>query len=199
MAVNQVSQGAQTQRQWAINYSQSDIDALREQIVQAESAKRRWLILGLVIAVGGLAGALALLTTNYALYARSETEKENLARENVAVKARADRAQEALDARNARDAKEASDKTDAQEKFQKLLPKILGSTASSQEISAFARMVHQLPDRRAEVTSKPPDKLFHNWRAKTDSGTEIFSLVGGFLEGKWVIYSNLVGRESGDL
>ena len=40
----------------------------------------------------------------------------------------------------------------------------------------------------------PPDKLFRNWRYRTDSGTDTYTLVGGFVDGKWIIHSNLVAR-----
>jgi hypothetical protein len=30
-----------------------------------------------------------------------------------------------------------------------------------------------------------------------DSATEIYTVVGGFADGKWVIYSNLVARKQG--
>jgi hypothetical protein len=79
-------------------------------------------------------------------------------------------------------------------RFEQLLPAVLGSRASDTDIASFAQMVSDLPHGRIETLAKPPDRLFRNWKAKTDSGMEIYTLVGGFVDGKWLIHSNLVAR-----
>ena len=55
-------------------------------------------------------------------------------------------------------------------------------------------MVHALPNSKVELDSKPPDKLFRNWKVTIGGATETYTLVGGFVDGKWVVYSNLVAR-----
>jgi len=114
--------------------------------------------------------------------------------ENAALKSRADQTQQQLETRNAEDAKQSETRGDAQSKLQKLLPAILRGNPSPGEIASFARMVHALPNGRVELDSKPPDKLFRNWKANVGSTTETYTLVGGFVDGKWVVYSNLVAR-----
>jgi hypothetical protein len=56
-------------------------------------------------------------------------------------------------------------------------------------------MVYSLPGGRIELDRKPPDKLFRNWKVANGSTTEVYALVGGFVDGKWVVYSNLVARK----
>jgi cell division protein FtsB len=187
-------QGTRTTNEWAVNYNQSDVDNIREQIEQTESAKRRWLFLALIISIVALAGAIVLLLTNYALYSSSESEKKKLIQENAALKSRADQTQQQLDAKNAQEAKQAEARAGAQTKLQTLLPAVLRGSASPGEVASFARMVYDLPNRRIELEGKPPDKLFRNWKVTNGSTTDVYTLVGGLVEGKWVVYSNLVAR-----
>ena len=70
--------GTRTNNEYTVNYNQSDVDNIRDQIEQTESAKRRWLFLVLIISIAALAGAIVLLSTNYALYSSSESEKKKL-------------------------------------------------------------------------------------------------------------------------
>ncbi len=186
--------GTRTHNEWAVSYNQSDVDNIRDQIEQTESAKRRWVFLALVIAIAAMVGAVVLLSTSYALYSSSESEKKKLIQENAALKLRADQTQQQLDSKNLQETKEAEARAEAQAKLQTVLPSVLGGTASSGEIASFARMVNALPDNRIELDSKPPDKLFRNWRLTVGGTTETYTLVGGVVEGKWVVYSNLVAR-----
>ena len=187
--------GTRTHNEWAVSYNQSDVDNIRDQIEQTESAKRRWLFLALVVAIAALVGAIVLLSTTYALYSSSESDKKKLTQENAALKSRADQTQQQLDSKNAQEAKQAEARAEAQTKLQTLLPAVLRGSASPGEVASFARMVHALPDNRVELDSKPPDKLFRNWRVTVGSTTETYTLVGGFFDGKWVVYSNLVARK----
>jgi cell division protein FtsB len=187
-------QGTRTHTEWAVNYNQSDVDNIRGQIEQTESAKRRWLFLALVISIAALVGAIVLLSTNYALYSSSESAKKKLAQENAALISRADQTQQQLDSKNAQETRQTEASADAQTKLHTLLPAVLRGNASPGEVASFARMVHALPNGRVELDSKPPDKLFRNWKVNVGSTTETFTLVGGFVDGKWVVYSNLVAR-----
>lgn len=184
--------GTRTHNEFAVNYNQSDVDNIRQQIEQTESAKRRWLLLALVIAIAALVGAIVLLSTNYALYSSSESEKKRLIQENAALKQRADQTQQQLDAKMAKDNAEAQTRAEAQAKLDKALPAVLNDSAGGGEVASFARMVYHLPGSRVELDRKPPDKLFRNWKVATGGDTEVYTLVGGLVDGKWVVYSNLV-------
>jgi hypothetical protein len=182
--------------EWVVSYNQSDVDAIREQIEQTEAMRRRALFIAMIVSIAALAGAIVLLSSNYALYSSSESDKKKLAQENAALKSRADQTQQALDAKNAQEAKQAESRSDARARLEKLLPAILSGAASSGDVASFARMVHSLPQSRVELDSKPPDKLFRNWKLTAGPTTETYTLVGGFVDGKWVVYSNLVARSA---
>src|ERR1700730_761498 len=81
---------SQSHNEWAVNYNQNDVDTIREQILQTEAMKRRWLVLILIGAIAALVGAIALLSTNYALYSSSESSKKKLQEDNASLKSRAD-------------------------------------------------------------------------------------------------------------
>jgi flagellar biosynthesis component FlhA len=182
--------------EWTISYTQGDVDTIREQIEQTESAKRHWLVLGFLIALAVLAGAIILLSTNYALYSSGQTEKKKVIEENAALKARADQTQQQLDTKTAQETKESQAREEAQSKLGKLLPAVLKGKAGGGEIANFARMVYNSPNSRMELNDKPPNDLFRNWKVTTGSTTEVYALVGGFIDGKWIVYSNLVARKS---
>jgi cell division protein FtsB len=191
---NQTPYQVSQKKDFAVHYGQSDVDTIREQIEQTEAMKRRWLFLAMIISIAALVGAIVLLSTNYALYSSSQSDKKTLIQENAGLKSRADQTQQQLDSKNAQDAKQAEARAEAQTKLQTVLPAVLRGSASPGEIASFARMVHALPNNRVELDSKPPDKLFRNWRAAVGATTETYTLVGGFVDGKWVVYSNLVAR-----
>lgn len=181
---------------WAIRYTQTDVDVIRAQIIQSEALKRRWLVLALILAIAGLATVLVLLSTSYALYAGASNAKESLEQENSAIAIRAAEAEKGLEERRARDAEQHKAQGEAQERLKGLLAMVTGNSDVPTSVGArFARTVHELGGR-VETESKPSDKLFRNWRVTTSSGAEIYTLVGGFDDGKWVIYSNLIARRA---
>jgi cell division protein FtsB len=181
-------------REYAIHYGQSDIDTIREQIEQNEAMKRRWLFMAMIISIAALVGAIVLLSTNYALYSSSESDRKALVQDNAKLKARAEQAEQQLDLRNAQDVKQTQARAETQTKLQTLSLAVLRGSANPGEVASYARMIHSLPNSRVELDSKPPDKLFRNWKVTVGSVTETYTLVGGFVDGKWVIYSNLVAR-----
>lgn len=181
--------------QWAVSYNQNDVDMIREQIEQNEAAKRRWLFLALVVTIAALVGAVILVSSSYALYSKGETEKRQLSDENAALKTASDQYQQQLKVATAAQEREANERADAQAKLGTLMPAVLRSSASDSDTGAFARMVYNMPHGRVEIEQQPPNKLFRNWRYNSAEGMETYTLVGGFVDGKWVIHSNLVARK----
>ena len=193
---NQSPYHATRAQSFAVHYGQSDVDTIREQIEQTEAMKRRWLFMAMIVSIAALVGAIVLLSTNYALYSSSESDKKSLVQENAGLKSKVDQTQQQLDSKTAQDAKQAEARAQAQTKLQTVLPAVMRGAAGPGEIASFARMVSALPYGKVEVDTKPPDKLFRNWKVTTGGAIEIYTLVGGFVDGKWVIYSNLVARRS---
>lgn len=184
------SSNPSTRSSWS--YTQNDVDTLREQIEQNEAGKRRWLLLLLVITAGALVGALVLLSTTYALYSSSESAKATLANENAALKSQLSTCEKDLNVYIEQETKQNEAVARAQESVSKMLPGALGGV----NVSSFAKMVYESPNSRVEMNRIPPSNLFRNWKAQNESGgTDVYTLVGGNVKGKWVIYSNLIARQ----
>jgi hypothetical protein len=179
---------------WSVSYTQSDVDTIREQIEQTQAARRRWLVLALTIVIAALVGAIALLATSYALYAGSESEKKQVSDENAELKSTLEQTRQQLNTFIAAEQKQSQARADAQSKLERLRSAVSLSRASDADIAAFARMVSELPQGKIELDEKPPDRIFRNWRVRGESGTDVYTMVGGFVDGKWVIHSNLVAR-----
>jgi len=187
-------QSARAHNEWVVTYTQRDLDAIREQIEQTQAMKRRWLVMLLIIALVMLGGTIALLSTTYALYSASKSDRQRLNQANATLQSLANQTQQQLDARAAKDASDARARADAQAKLDSILPSVLNSAAGGGEVANFARLVYNLPGSRIELSSKPPDTLFRNWKVTSGSSAEVYALVGGFSGGKWIIYSNLISR-----
>jgi cell division protein FtsB len=195
MTTNPAIRSAQLRDERTVYYTQNDVEVIREQIIQGESMKRRWLVLGLILATAGLAVTIALLSSSYALYARTEASNEQLTQQNAATTRRSNEVQQALDGLRERDAQQESAKAEALALEQKVLSGVPGNTdVSSVQGAKLAKAIYQLGGH-VETASKPPDKLFRNWKLNADAQTEYYTVVGGFVDGKWVIYSNLVARK----
>jgi cell division protein FtsB len=184
------SSNPSTRSSW--NYTQTDVDTLREQIEQNEAGKRRWLLLLLLVSVAALIGALVLLSTSYALYSSAESEKSSLASENASLKALVGKCEKELNGYIEKEKRQTEALAKAQESVGRMLPGALGGA----NISGFARMVYESPSSRVEIDRLPPSNLFRNWKAQNEAGgTDVYTLVGGNVKGKWVIYSNLISRQ----
>jgi cell division protein FtsB len=142
-AINQAIRATQSRDERAVYYSQNDVEVIREQIVQGEAMKRRWLILGLILATAGLAGTIALLSSSYASYARTEAQNDQLTQQNAATAKRSNEQQQALDALTDRDARQESAKAEALALEQKVLSGAPGNADLSPiQGGRFARAVY---------------------------------------------------------
>jgi cell division protein FtsB len=174
-------------------YNQSDVDTLREHIQETERVKRRWLFLLLLLTAAALVGAIVWLSTNFAMYAASEAEKKNLAEENAGLKAELSKTQKDLAGYVDKEKRQAESVEKARQSVGQMLPGALGGV----NVPAFAKMVYDSPNSRVEMGNIPPSTLFRNWKMPSESGgVEVYTLVGGNVGGKWVIYSNLISRQA---
>jgi outer membrane murein-binding lipoprotein Lpp len=182
-----------SRKEWAISYTQSDVDTIREHIEQDQAAKRRVLFIAFVISTGALIGAVILLSSGYSLYAKGRSTIDRLTSENASLKSRADECNRQLDEVRGREARAAETRSEAEARLGKALPAAF-DTSNGGRAGNLAQMIYELPDHAVQTANQPPNTLFHNWKVKTDAGLDIYTLVGGFVNGKWVIYSDLIKR-----
>jgi hypothetical protein len=176
-----------------MSYSQQEYDMVRRQTMQIESEKRALLRFLLVVVTGLLGVAVVLLVITYQLYRRNQG----------AVKA-AEMKAEAAEARTRQIERELREKTTQletitntavkrQEQVEALKLRILSPSPSPTEVSEFARLVYDLPGHSIEVPKAPPGALFQRiYRYRTGNQTQTFVLVRGQVNGKFLIYSNLI-------
>lgn len=174
-------------------YTQSDVDTLREHIQETERVKRRWLFLLLLLTAAALVGSIVWLSTNFAMHATSESEKRKFAEENSSLKAQLSKTQKDLAAYVDKEKKQAESVEKAKQSVSQMLPGALGGV----NVPAFAKLVYESPSSRVEMDSIPPSMLFRNWKLPNESGgVDVYTLVGGNVSGKWVVYSNLISRQA---
>lgn len=185
-------------KKWVVTYTQSDVDTIREQIQQGEAAKRRLLFVTLVVTAAALVGAIILLATSYSLYASSQSARDKIAQDFQALKQQSDKWNKELQEIHTREATAAREREEARSRLDGMLHSALSEGANSRDIAALAEMVFNLPDHEVTIEKKPPDNMFRNWKVNTGGGTSVYALVGGLVDGKWVIYSNLVSKRGAD-
>ena len=195
MTTNRTSHPAMSSRkEWSVSYTQRDVDTIREQIQQEQSARRRLLMLALMVVTAALVGAIILLSTSYGLYSRSLSLKQALGNENAALKTQAAESNKQLNELQQKQTGIDQTSAEARSHLQKILPAALSQTSGNRDASTLASMLYALPNHQIEVDRKPPDSIFRNWRVKSGDLTNTYALVGGFVDGKWIIYSNLIAR-----
>jgi hypothetical protein len=192
--IDKPSQPSSARRDFGVTYTQRDVETIREQIQEEQAAKRRLLFLALIVTAAALVGAIFLLSTSYALYSRSQSAKERLGEDNASLRSQGEECKRLLDTARAKEEKANQIRVQAQEKLDKILPSALASGSGGREAALLAQMVFQMPEHMVELARKPPDTLFRNWRISANAASDTYTLVGGFVDGKWVIYSNLVAR-----
>ena len=197
MSTNTIAAG-RARSDLTISYTPGDVEVIRSQIIQGEALKRRWMILGLLIVTGALATVIVLLYTSYALYSNASTKNKELTHQSLVNQREAEEARHALDEKTAREEANLRRKNEASQLMRQLLPSVTSGVAVSPNVGGkFAKALFETGGR-IESETKPSDKLFRNWKVNSDSMSEIYTVVGGFTDGKWVIYSNLVSRRQKD-
>src|SRR5215467_5388444 len=109
-------------REFTVNYTQRDVDAIREQIEQGQAAKRRLIVLVLFVALAALVGAIILLSTSFGLYSKSNSDRQRLTDENSGLKSQAEKCEQQLAAKKAQEDKAARARAEAQAKMDRVLP-----------------------------------------------------------------------------
>jgi len=165
---------------------------VRRQAIQIEAEKRALIRLLLIIVSCILGVTLVVLGRVYQLYSQSGSvvrAAETKADAAVAQSQQCDRELKDKTTQLERITNTAKQK---QERNEALVQRALQG-ASQTELAEFARAVYDLPGRSVEVPRIPPSSLFQRiYRYKSGEQTQTFVLVGGQVDGKWMIYSNLI-------
>jgi cell division protein FtsL len=176
-------------------YSQEEYDQVRRQTMQMEGEKRAVLRLGLIVVTLLLVAALLVLSAVWVHYRSREGIAE-------AAEAKAGQAEAAL----AHTRTELEQKTQELERLtnvatkrsetvDRLTPRVVAHTSAA-EMAQFAHAVYETPGHMVELPKVPPNELLKRFKYTVNGQTRTYQVIPGFLNGKWVVYSNLVGYGS---
>lgn len=176
-------------------YSQQEYDMVRRQTMQIEAEKRAVLRLALIAATVLLAASLLAMGWMYRRYSSADSEikaaeakatdlenkLQQTSRELAEKKAIVDKNTAALQKQNAT--------------IETIVPKMLSKTARESELAELAHAVYQMPGRSINLPAIPPDKALRRYRIRVDGRPYSYMLGAGQVDGKWVLYSNLVKNQ----
>lgn len=175
-------------------YSQQEYDMMRRQTLQIEAEKRTLLRSGLIIVAALLTISLILLGFLFSRY--SQSSSLIAAAEGRAAAAETQFQQCDLELKDKRAQLDNLAERAAQrsEQIAALLPRVMNKTAGDGEIATLAHSIFEQPGHVIELPGIPPDSILRRFRYRTGGQIRAYVLVAGIVDGKWVLYSNLVGR-----
>lgn len=177
-------------------YSQQEYDMMRRQTLQIEAEKRS--LLRTLLTVVAVLLTLSLLLLGYLFRRYSSSSSMIAAAEARAASAEAQYQQcdqELRDKRSQLDAF-ALRASERNAQISSILPRIMNKTASDAEVAALAHAVYEQPGHVIELPGIPPDSLLRRFRFRSEGQVRSYVLVAGNVDGKWLLYSNLVARTS---
>lgn len=176
-------------------YSQQEYEMVRRQTIQIETEKRavlRWL---LMVVSGTLVAALLLLGWMYQQYSTADGKVS--AAETRAVKAETDlkKVSQELAEKKAILDKQAATAATQNATINSLVPKAVSGLAGDGELAALAQAIYDSrPNHVIELPRIPPDNILRRYRIRNGNEVRSFVLIAGQVDGKWLLYSNLVGK-----
>jgi hypothetical protein len=77
-----------------------------------------------------------------------------------------------------------------------VVPKMLSKTARDSELAELAHAIFQQPGRSIALPSIPPNNIIKRYRIRVDDRLLSYVMVAGQVDGKWVLYSNLLKNDN---
>ena len=175
-------------------YSQQEYDMMRRQTLQIEAEKRaifKTLLMGVSIVL-----TLSLLLLGFLFRRYSQSSSLISAAESRASLAEAQYQQVNQELQDKRAQLESIAQRTAQrnERVNTLVPAVMRKGASDSEIATLAHAIYGSPGHVIELPSIPPDSILRRFRYRSGGEVRAYVLVAGNLNGKWLLYSNLVAR-----
>ncbi len=176
-------------------YSQQEYDMVRRQTMQIEAEKRAVLRMALIGVTVLFAGSLLLVGWMYQRY--SSADNRITAAQDAAAKYK-DQLQKTsaeLAEKKAILDKDSASRAGQNAVIESVVPKMLGKTATNNELAELAHAIFQQPDHSIPLPSIPPDNVLRRFRLRVDGRPYSYVLVAGMVDGKWVLYSNLLKNQ----
>jgi hypothetical protein len=178
-------------------YSQQEYEMVRRQTMQIEAEKRALLRWTLMVVSGAFALTLLALGWMYQQYSSADSKVE--AAEARAVKAETDfkKVNQELTEKKAILDRQAATAAQQNATISSLVPKAVSGTAGDAELAQLAHAIYDSrPNHVIELPRIPPDNILRRYRYRVGSEVRSYVLIAGLVDGKWLLYSNLVGKGS---
>ena len=176
-------------------YSQQEYEMVRRQTMQIEAEKRALLRWTLMVVSGAFALSLLALGWMYQQYSSADGKVE--AAEARAVKAEADfkKVNQELAEKKAILDRQAATAAQQNATINNLVPKAVSGLAGDAELAALAHAIYDSrPNHVIELPRIPPDNILRRYRYRVGTEVRSYVLIAGLVDGKWLLYSNLVGK-----
>jgi hypothetical protein len=176
-------------------YSQQEYEMVRRQTMQIEAEKRavlRWL---LMVVTACFALSLLALAWMYQQYSTADGRVE--AAETRASKAETDlkKTSQELAEKKAILDKQAATAAQQNATINSIVPKAVAGLAGDGELAALAHAIYESrPTHVIELPRIPPDNILRRYRFRVGTEVRSYILIAGLVDGKWVLYSNLVAK-----
>ncbi len=176
-------------------YSQQEYDMVRRQTMQIEAEKRALLRLALIAVSVLFAGSLLLMAWMYRRYSSADSQiKSADAKATIAERQLQQVTRELAEKKEILEANSAT--TSRQNAVIDLVvPKMLTRSARDSELGELAHAIYQQPGHSIKLPSIPPDSVLRRYRVRVDGRPHSYIMVAGLIDGKWVLYSNLVKNQ----
>lgn len=177
-------------------YTQQEYELVRRQTLQMEAEKRVLLRLTLVATVLLFAGSLMVIGWMYRQYSSAESRVATARDETARYRTELEMVRSELQEKVAILTRDASSRQQVETTINSLLPRVVAGTARDFEIAELAHAVYQKPGHMVQLPSKAPDIIHQGkYRLRIENRPHSYILIIGLLDGKWVLYSNLVKNQ----
>jgi len=176
-------------------YSQQEYDMVRRQTMQIEAEKRvllKWALLGVTVM---LAASVILTSWMFRRYITADNLIKAADEKSAAMDTQLQKVTRELAEKTAILEKSSGELAKQNEVISTIVPKLVGKTASPNEINELAKAIYQQPGHVVELPGIPPDNVLKTYRVRVDGRTHKYVLVAGQIDGKWVLYSLLLRNQ----
>jgi Tfp pilus assembly protein PilO len=176
-------------------YSQQEYDMVRRQTMQIEAEKRAVLRLALIVVTVLLAASLLAIGWMYRRYSAADSEVKAAEAKAAEFESKFQETNRELAEKKATLDKYAATAAKQNDVIESVVPRMLNRTARDTELAELAHAIFQQPGRVISLPSIPPDSVLRRYRVRIDGQALSYVLVAGQVDGKWVLYSNLLRND----
>jgi Tfp pilus assembly protein PilO len=176
-------------------YSQQEYDMVRRQTMQIEAEKRAVLRMALIVVTVLLAASLLAIGWMYRRYSAADNEVKAAEAKAAEFENKFQQTNRELAEKKATLDKYAAAATQQNDVIESVVPRMLNRTARDTELAELAHAIFQQPGHVITLPSIPPDSVLRRYRIRIDGRAHSYVLVAGQVDGKWVLYSNLLRND----